>query len=68
MGLAREIASKNPDAIRAGKRLLNLAQREATTQEIFLAESVEQRALIGTPNQAESVMANFEKRPPVFLD
>jgi enoyl-CoA hydratase/carnithine racemase len=66
--LAREIAGKNPAAIRAGKRLHNLMQTEATAKEIFLAESVEQRALIGSPNQTEAVMANFEKRSPVFVD
>ncbi|MBV9872609.1 MAG: crotonase/enoyl-CoA hydratase family protein [Frankiaceae bacterium] len=68
LAMAREIASKSPDAIRAGKRLLNLAQTDATAAEIFLAESSEQRALIGGANQIESVMANFEKRPPVFND
>jgi enoyl-CoA hydratase/carnithine racemase len=66
--LAREIASKSPSAIRAGKRLLNLMQTDATAKEIFLAESVEQRALIGSPNQTEAVMANFEKRDPKFVD
>jgi enoyl-CoA hydratase/carnithine racemase len=68
IALAREIASKSPDAIRAGKRLLNLTQTDATAEQIFLAESLEQRALIGTPNQTEAVMANFEKRPPTFKD
>jgi enoyl-CoA hydratase/carnithine racemase len=68
LALAREIAGKSPDAIRAGKRLLNLAQTEAGAAEIFLAESLEQRALIGSPNQTEAVMANFEKRPPNFCD
>jgi enoyl-CoA hydratase/carnithine racemase len=68
LALAREIASKSPDAIRAGKRLLNLTQTDATAEQIFLAESLEQRALIGTPNQTEAVMANFEKRPPAFKD
>jgi enoyl-CoA hydratase/carnithine racemase len=66
--LAREIAGKSPTAIRAGKRLLNLAQSDATTSEIFLAESLEQRALIGSPNQTEAVIANFEKRAPNFTD
>jgi len=66
--IAREIAGKSPSAIRAGKRLLNLTQTEATAMDIFLAESVEQRALIGSPNQTEAVMANFEKRSPAFVD
>jgi enoyl-CoA hydratase/carnithine racemase len=68
LALAREIAGKSPSAIRAGKRLLNLTQTEATAEEIFRAESLEQRALIGSPNQTEAVVANFEKRPPAFTD
>jgi enoyl-CoA hydratase/carnithine racemase len=68
LALAREIADKSPSAIRAGKRLLNLAQTAATNEEIFLAESLEQRGLIGSPNQVEAVMANFEKRAPTFTD
>jgi enoyl-CoA hydratase/carnithine racemase len=66
--LAREIAAKSPSAIRAGKRLLNLIQTDATAEQIFLAESTEQRALIGTPNQTEAVMANLERRRPAFTD
>jgi enoyl-CoA hydratase/carnithine racemase len=66
--LAREIAGKNPDAIRAGKRLLNLIRTDASPEDIFRAESQEQLALIGTPNQAEAVMANLEKRSPTFTD
>ena len=68
LAMAREIAGKSPDAIRAGKRLLNLIQTDATAHDIFLAESHEQRALIGTPNQTEAVMANVEKRSPNFVD
>jgi enoyl-CoA hydratase/carnithine racemase len=63
--LAREIASKNPDAIRAGKRLLNL-MGEADQPAILLAESKEQGALIGSANQVEAVMANLQKREPQF--
>jgi enoyl-CoA hydratase/carnithine racemase len=68
LALAREIAGKSPSAIRAGKRLLNLIQTDAGAHDIFLAESLEQRALIGTPNQTEAVMANLEKRQPNFLN
>jgi enoyl-CoA hydratase/carnithine racemase len=67
LALAREIAGKNPDAIRAGKRLLNLA-READQPEILLAESVEQAALIGSPNQVEAVMSNLQKREANYAD
>ncbi|MGQ5700720.1 crotonase/enoyl-CoA hydratase family protein [Sandaracinobacteroides sp. A072] len=65
LAYAADVAGKNPDAIRAGKRLLNLPAH-ATAAEILLAESVEQTALIGSPNQVEAVMANMEKRAPVF--
>jgi enoyl-CoA hydratase/carnithine racemase len=68
LALAREIASKNPPAIRAGKRLLNLAQSDATIDTIFVEETREQVALIGSANQVEAVVANFEKRAPVFAD
>lgn len=68
IALAQEIAKSNPDAIRAGKRLLNLASGNATAHEIFLAESREQEGLIGTRNQSEAVNANLEKRPPIFVD
>lgn len=67
LAMAAEIASKNPHAIRAGKRLLNqmLKDDQAT---MLLAESVEQTALIGKPNQVEAVMSNMQKRPAVYQD
>jgi enoyl-CoA hydratase/carnithine racemase len=68
LSIAREIASKNPDAIRAGKRLLNLAQSDADIGKIFLEETREQVALIGSTNQVEAVMANMQKREPAFAD
>jgi enoyl-CoA hydratase/carnithine racemase len=64
---AREVAAKNPHAMRAAKRLLNLAQH-ADQHEILLEESREQAALIGSPNQVEAVMANMQKREPAFAD
>jgi len=64
---AREIAGKNPAAIRANKRLLNL-MADGDQHAILLAESVEQGALIGSPGNVEAVMANMEKRAPVFQD
>ncbi|WP_432731420.1 crotonase/enoyl-CoA hydratase family protein [Variovorax sp. W6] len=63
--MAREIALKSPDAIRAGKRLLN-ASLSQSAAELLLAESVEQKALIGSPNQVEAVKANIERRAPRF--
>ncbi|MDU1668826.1 MAG: enoyl-CoA hydratase-related protein, partial [Bradyrhizobium sp.] len=63
---AREIAGKNPDAIRAAKRMLN--NLSVDPGPALLAESVEQQKLIGSPNQLESVRANIEKRAPKFTD
>ena len=65
--VAREIAGKNPDAVRAAKRLLNAAPVTDPAAGL-LQETVEQVALIGSPNQVEAVMANMQKRPPAFTD
>lgn len=65
MTLARAIAGRNPEAIRAAKRLANL---EGDAAAILMAESVEQAALLRSPNQIEAVMANMQKRPPAFTD
>ncbi|HEX2591720.1 MAG TPA: crotonase/enoyl-CoA hydratase family protein [Rhizomicrobium sp.] len=67
MATARDIASKNPHAIRAGKRLLNLAE-DASEGEILMAETDEQVALISSPNQVEAVMASLQKRDAKFAD
>jgi len=65
--LAREIAGKSPDAVRAAKRLLG-AGRLTGLDEGLRLEEAEQRNLIGTPNQIEAVQANLEKRSPAFRD
>ena len=65
MELAREIASKNPEAIRRMKAILN-GLPERTTAERFASEREHIGALFGTPNQKEAVTAFFEKRPPNF--
>lgn len=65
LALACAIAGRNPDAIRAAKRLAN---QEGDAAAILLAESVEQAALLRTPNQIEAVMANMQKRSPQFRD
>jgi enoyl-CoA hydratase/carnithine racemase len=62
---AAEIASRNPDAIRAAKRILNNAPFQSAA-DILLAESREQDQIIGTSNQGEAVMANMEQRSPNF--
>jgi enoyl-CoA hydratase/carnithine racemase len=63
--LAKQIAFSNPDAIRAAKRLINGASA-VRAGEVLKAESVEQQALIGSPNQVEAVRAAMEQRPPRF--
>jgi Enoyl-CoA hydratase/isomerase len=65
MALAKEIAGRNPDAIRAAKRLFNMTADWDEAAHL-LAESEEQAKLIGSPNQIEAVTANMEKRPPRF--
>lgn len=65
--LAAEIAAKNPHAIRASKRLFEVAAG-GDQHAILRAESEEQAALIGSPNQVEAVMANMQKREPAFTD
>jgi enoyl-CoA hydratase/carnithine racemase len=67
LALATDIAGRNPDAIRAGKRLLQQSGQVSLAQQ-FLDESAEMGRLIGSPNQMEAVSAFFEKREPVFGD
>ncbi len=67
LAVAREIAQKSPDAIRAAKSLLNMA-RVSEPLDGLVAEAVEQQKLIGSGNQVEAVRANFEKRAPNFLN
>ena len=65
--LARELASKSPQAVQGAKALLNLAG-QVSLADGFKAEERTISGLIGSPNQVESVMASFEKREPVFAD
>jgi enoyl-CoA hydratase/carnithine racemase len=65
--LAREIATKSPDAIRAGKKLLDESWTGTTREGLALEERL-QRGLLGKPNQIEAVQANMEKREPRFRD
>src|ERR1700746_2092510 len=64
--VAREIAGKSPDAIRAAKRMLN--NLSVDPGPALLAESVEQQKLIGSANQTEAVRANIDKRAPRFAE
>ncbi|MGY6551244.1 MAG: crotonase/enoyl-CoA hydratase family protein [Erythrobacter sp.] len=65
--IARTIANKNPHAIRAAKRL-QAGMIERGTDAILLEESIEQHAIMRSPNQIEAVMAEMQKRKPDFQD
>jgi enoyl-CoA hydratase/carnithine racemase len=67
LALASEIAERSPDAIRAGKRLLD-ASGVGSVEDGLRLEATLQRGLIGSPNQVEAVRANLEKRAPRFRD
>lgn len=65
--LARVIAGRSPDAVRAAKRLLNssgLVSLEAGLANEFRASA----GLMGGANQLEAVMARLQKRAPNFED
>jgi len=65
--MARDIANRSPDAIRAGKHLLD--ESALVDQETGLRLEAELQArLIGGKNQIETVKANLEKRTPNFSD
>jgi len=65
--LAREIAGKNPYAIKGVKELLNMAGK-VPLADAFKAEERTMASLIGSPNNIEAVTAYFEKRDPNFVD
>ena len=67
LALARDIAGKSPDAIRAGKTLLDSANLVSVGEGLQMEERL-QRSLIGTANQIEAVQANMQKRAPRFRD
>jgi enoyl-CoA hydratase/carnithine racemase len=65
--IAHEIANRNPESVRAAKRLFDTMDDEGTDA-ILLAESHEQQSVIRRPNQVEAVMAGMQKRTPKFAD
>ncbi len=67
LALAAEIAGRNPDAVKATKRMFNRLYTAGAADQ-FALERDEIAALIGSPNQVEAVMSNFEGRPPSFTD
>jgi len=67
MAIAREIADRNPHAIRAAKRL-QAGMIERPADAILLEESIEQHGIMRSRNQIEAVTAAMEKRRPNFED
>jgi enoyl-CoA hydratase/carnithine racemase len=67
LALAREIAAKNPHAIKGAKRLFEQSGRVPLAQQ-YADERTTIGSIIGRPNQVEAVTAFFEKRAPVFQD
>ena len=67
MSMAREIAGKSPEAIRAAKQLFETAWHADAKTGLEL-EAELQAGLIGTANQREAIAANFAKRAPEFND
>ncbi len=67
MSLAREIAGRNPAAVRGAKELFNRLFTDGAGDQ-FAEERRVIGSLIGTPNQMEAIRANMERRPPEFTD
>ena len=67
MAIAREIADRNPEAMREAKALFN-EYTDMDEDAILMAESVRQARVIRQPNQIEAVMAGMQKRAGVFAD
>lgn len=67
IALARDIASRNPEAIRATKSLIAASFHSDEAAQL-LRESNVQIAVMGRPNQIEAVQAQLQKRAPVFSD
>jgi len=65
MNVAKDITLKNPDAVRAAKKIIDSANYQ-TAAEGLLMESSEQDKIMGTANQIEAVMAEMQKRAPDF--
>jgi enoyl-CoA hydratase/carnithine racemase len=63
--LARQIAGQGPNAIRAAKALIGVAET-LPMEDVLMEESRTQSHLLGKPEQMEVIAAHFAKRPPVF--
>ncbi len=65
--LAAEIATRSPDAIRRGKRLIEQSWNAPAAEALALEEKL-QRELLGTPNQIAAVQAGLSGERAEFGD
>lgn len=65
--LARSIAGRSPDAVRAAKKLVNTAWMMSEADALG-CEAELQTKVLGGANQSEAVSANLTRRAPVFID
>ncbi|WP_068275190.1 crotonase/enoyl-CoA hydratase family protein, partial [Aldersonia kunmingensis] len=66
--LAREIATKSPDAVRAAKHLYDSTWTGTNPAAALLLETELQVGLLGSANQVEAVQAGMARREPRFAD
>ena len=67
MQVAQEIALKNPQAVRAAKKIIDSSYYQSAADGLLM-ESIEQDQIMGQPNHIEAVMATLERRKPVYKD
>jgi enoyl-CoA hydratase/carnithine racemase len=67
VALAASIASRSPDAVRAGKRLVDSAWNATAADGLALEESL-QRSLLGSPNQTAAVAARLGGKQATYTD
>lgn len=65
LDLAATIAGKSPSAIRAAKRLIDVAETQ-DREAVLLQESRESASLIGKPDQMEVIAAQMQGRAATF--
>ncbi len=65
MAFAGELAKRSPDAVRASKALVD-GLWEGRLVDGLRLEAELQAALMGAPNQMETVMAQMQKRDPIY--
>jgi enoyl-CoA hydratase/carnithine racemase len=65
--IAKDIAAKSPSAVRAAKALFARSD-DGETDEILVAEAIEQQRLLGSRNQMEAVASQMAGRAANFAD